>query len=107
MFYTAGDRLLPDPRIARDTAVEAVEESADDQDRQVIDQAIRVLGRQRGHVSANDLREVLPQVRPALIGSRFLAAAKRGDLTEDGTIHANHLAGHGRRIVRWRWTGAR
>lgn len=90
---------------ARDAGIAIVEAASDDQDRAVIDQAIRVIGEQRGHVSANDVRDLLPGVRPSLIGSRFLAASKRGELTEDGTVRATHAAGHARRLVRWRWVG--
>lgn len=99
-----GWRLDPSV-IARDEAIAVVEDAADDWSRKVIDQAIRSIGQTSGHVTSNDLRDVLPAVPPNLLGPRLLAAAKRGLLVEDGTVRATHVAGHARRIVNWRWVG--
>lgn len=101
-----GDGWRLDPSvIARDEAIAIVEAAADDWSRKVIDQAIRSIGQTRGHVTSADLRDVLPQVPPNLVGPRLLAAAKRGLLVDDGMVKATHAAGHARRIVWWRWVG--
>jgi hypothetical protein len=97
--------VLDPSAIARDDAIAIVEAAADETAGKVIDQGIRVIGQTYGHVDANALRELLPAVPPNLIGARFLAAAKRGLIVEDGTVRATHIAGHARRIVRWRWVG--
>lgn len=69
---------LDDARAERDAALAKLEADADNVDRQVIDQAIRVYAETGMEFSANDLRYLLPDVRRPLIGARFLAARKRG-----------------------------
>jgi len=74
-------------------------------DRAVIDQAITVLAATGQPFSANDVRGLLPDVRPALVGARFMHAARRGLIERIGDELATHKAGHARRVGLWR--GAR
>jgi hypothetical protein len=92
-------------RNAYGSSTSYVEQASDDQDRAVVDQAIRELGGMHGTVSANDIRGLLPNVRSALIGARFLSLAKAGKLLKTGYIPATHAAGHGRMVALWRWVG--
>lgn len=89
----------------RERGIGVVEQASDDQDRAVVDQAIREVGRMRGTVSANDIRPLLPNVRSSLVGARFLGLAKQGKLRKIGYIAATHAAGHGRMVAEWRWVG--
>src|SRR5262249_41743884 len=90
-------------REARDAAMSrALDSQAADQDRGVIDQAIRHLARQGQPFSANDVRKLLPAVEPSLIGNRFMAAARRGLIEQCGTTQATHEAGHARLLRVWR-----
>lgn len=75
-------RALRAIRVARQLrdAGMAIAEAADRDgwDRKVIDQAINAFARTGDPFSANDLRDLLPDVRPALIGARFYAASVQG-----------------------------
>jgi hypothetical protein len=71
-------------------------------DRAVIDQAITVLAATGRAFSANDVRDRLPDVRPALVGARFMHAARRGLIERIGDELATHKAGHARRVSVWR-----
>lgn len=51
---------------------------ADEWDRKVIDQAIKAFARQGRPFSVNDFRDLLPEVRVALISRRLIAAQKAG-----------------------------
>lgn len=51
---------------------------ADEWDRRVIDQAIRAFVRQGRPFSANDFRDLLPEVRKCLISRRLIAAQNAG-----------------------------
>jgi hypothetical protein len=103
--YVVPDAIPAEARGRRDRGVQVVEQASDDQDRAVVDQAIRELGGMHGTVSANDIRGLLPNVRSALIGARFLSLAKAGKLLKTGYIPATHAAGHGRMVALWRWVG--
>jgi hypothetical protein len=102
----AGVGPLALTRAERDRGM-ALAESARgaDWDRRVIDQAIRHLARTGREFSSNDVRGLLPAVRPALIGARFLAASKRGEIKRVGDVLADHKAGHARRVGLWRRAG--
>lgn len=92
-------------RRARDRAMaEAEARRAADQDRAVIDQAITHLAALGRPFSANQVRELLPVVSPALVGARFLAAARDGLIKAVGVTQASHTAGHGRLLRVWRGT---
>lgn len=96
--------LLPqdaDPKVHRDRALDQVEATADEQDRRVIDQAIRAFAANHRPFSANDLRPMLPVVRKSLLGSRFLAAAKRGEIRRVGYEPSTEPAAHGRPTAVW------
>jgi hypothetical protein len=107
-LYGSETSFVPAPEMAvaeRDRGIEVVEQASDDQDRAVVDQAIREFGRMQATVSANDIRPLLPNVRPSLIGARFLALARQGKLKKAGYVPAAHAAGHGRMVAEWRWVG--
>jgi hypothetical protein len=90
-------------RAARDRGMAAAEAGRGaDWDRKVIDRAIAHLAATRQEFSANEVRELLPVVSGALIGSRFMAAYRRGDIERIGDVFATHAEGHGRRISLWR-----
>ena len=74
------------------------------QDRAVIDQAIRHHATTGLLFSANTIRPMLPVVSGSIIGARFLAASKSGQIEAIGSVMASHRRGHGRRLVLWRGT---
>lgn len=93
---------LDEALLERDQALELVEECSDDWDRAVIDQGIATLNARGLPWSANHLRPLLPPVRPALVGARFLAAAKRGEMRRVGwVISTDPGTPHGRPIALW------
>lgn len=71
-------------------------------DRDLIDAAILHLARTRPQLSANEVRDLLPAVRPPLMGARFLAAARAGWIEHAGTIHATSASRHANRMGLWR-----
>jgi hypothetical protein len=81
--YVVPDAIPAEARGRRDRGVQVVEQASDDQ----------------------DIRGLLPNVRSALIGARFLSLAKAGKLLKTGYIPATHAAGHGRMVALWRWVG--
>lgn len=89
----------------RDSVLEMVEEAGDDWDRAVIDQGIEALNSRGVPWSANDLRPLLPGVRAALIGVRFLAAARRGEMARAGYVTSTDPGTHARPIVLWQPKG--
>lgn len=93
--------LMVAARRERDDAVALVESSADDQDRKVIDQAIRAVAQSGKPFSANDIRPVLPRVRAALIGARFLAASKRGEIRKVGFVQSTDPGTHAHPVALW------
>lgn len=86
----------------RDLALQRVEGTADDQDRAVIDQALAAMIERGRAFSANDLRDLLPVVRKSLVGARFLAAAKRGEIIRVGYVPSSEPTDHCRPIALWR-----
>lgn len=93
--------FVENPALARDAGIAVVEAASDDTDRAVIDQAITVLCERGGPFSINDVRPLLPAVRPSLVGARFLAASKRRDIHRVGYVPASHTAGHCRPVTLW------
>jgi hypothetical protein len=87
----------------RDEAIAAVEDASDAWDRSVIDQAIEAVGRRNVIFSANEVRPLLPKVRAALIGARFLAMAKAGKLEFVGFTTSTDPGAHSALLRRWRW----
>ena len=94
---------LAEGRAERDRGMARAEASRHSAwDRAVIDQAIGVLAATGREFSSNDVRERLPDVRPALVGARFMHAARRGLIERIGDELAAHKAGHARRVGVWR-----
>ena len=91
-----------DPVLQRDRALAAVEGTADGQDRAVIDQGLRAMCERGRPFSINDLRPLLPVVRMSLIGARFLAAAKRGEIFKVGYVASAEPTAHCRPVALWR-----
>lgn len=86
----------------RDKGIARVECAADDQDRAVIDQAIRVVADRGRPFSANDVRPLLPPgIRPALIGARFLAASKRRQIRKLGWVPSTDPGTHAHPVALW------
>lgn len=83
-----GLNFEPDPtgesRRARDAELARINDSANLYERVVIDEAIVMLAGELDEFSANDLRGRLPDVRPALLGARVAAAAKKGTIIATG-----------------------
>lgn len=92
---------LDDALHERDQALAQVEEAGDQWDRSVIDQGIAALNARGLPWSANDLRPRLPAVRSALIGARFLAATKRGEMTRTGWVTSTDPGTHARPVALW------
>lgn len=86
---------------ARDAGVEIAEGGSDEWERSVIDQAISAAAARGKPFSQNLIRPLLPEVRPNVIGARFLAAARRGEIHRVGYVQATHAAGHCRPITLW------
>lgn len=72
---------------AREQGFARVEAAADDGQRSVIDQALAHVAARGQTFSANDVRPLLPPgIRPALVGARFMAASRRGEIRKVGWI---------------------
>lgn len=86
----------------RDEGVARVEAASDDQDRAVIDQAIRAVAERGEPFSANDVRPLLPPgIRPALVGARFLAASKRRQIVKVGWVPSTDPGTHAHPVALW------
>jgi hypothetical protein len=97
--------LLPadaDPAARRDRALAQVEATADGQDRAVVDQGIKAMVERGNPFSINDLRPLLPVVRKSIVGPRFLAAAKRGEIVRVGYVPSSEPSDHCRPVALWR-----
>lgn len=94
--------LVAEARAARDEGM-AQAEDADRAhwDRKVIDQAIDAFADAGRPFSANDLRELLPDVRPALIGSRFMAASVGGRILRVGRTTSTKANTHAKDVALW------
>lgn len=85
-------------------------------DEALIRQAVLVVGLWRGEFSANDFRELLPQVAPGAIGLviRQLPSQRHGCLLEKATTEDGHTrmvpssaaSTHGKPLQVWRLTEA-
>lgn len=94
--------LVDEARRERDAAIAMAEDAdRDGWDRKVIDQAIDAFADSRRPFSANDLRDLLPDVRSALIGSRFLAAAKQGRIRKVGLVTSTKRNTHAKPVAQW------
>ncbi|MCU1591672.1 MAG: hypothetical protein JWP11_2928 [Frankiales bacterium] len=101
MSATHVEPTLDDALAERDQALALVEDAGDAWDRAVIDQGIAALNARGVPWSANDLRPLLPEVRAALVGARFLAAAKRGEMVRSGWVTSTDPGTHARPIALW------
>lgn len=89
-------------RHARDVAISLAEDAdRDGWDRKVIDQAIESFADKGVAFSSNDVRPLLPEVRPALIGARFLAAARSGRIRRVGYVPSTQKTTHGHPVAQW------
>lgn len=89
-------------RAARDEGI-AQAEDADRSgwDKALIDQAIAVFAGTGMPFSANDLRPLLPDVRPALMGARFMAAAHRDEIRHVGWTTSTKENTHSKPVAQW------
>jgi hypothetical protein len=86
----------------RDQALKAVEQNADEIDKQIVDQAVLSLAALRP-VSANDFRDLLPEItNRALIGARIRSLAMRGRLVKVGEVTSSDPGTHAKPIAVWR-----
>lgn len=89
-------------RAERDTAMAAAEGAdRDGWDKHVIDQAISAFAAQGRPFSSNDLRPLLPEVRAALIGARFMAASVRGQIRRVGFVTSTKRNTHAKPVAMW------
>lgn len=89
-------------RAARDAGMaQAQEADRDGWDTKVIDQAIAALVATGQRFSANDLRQLLPDVRQPLIGKRVRAAATRGETRRVDYVPSSLESTHGHPIAVW------
>jgi hypothetical protein len=70
-------------------------------DRKVIAQAIDWFAETARPFSANDLRELLPDVRPGLIGRQFRALADEGRIRAVGMTPSSKKSTRGHRVLVW------
>lgn len=89
------------PALTKTTALAAVNDAAPAPDRAVIDAAILRVARRGGAFSANDVRELLPEVGP-LMGARFNALARRGLIERVGYVPSTKGNTHGHPVAEWR-----
>lgn len=89
-------------RAARDAGI-AMAEDADRSgwDKALIWQAIEAFAATMRPFSANDIRPLLGDVRPALMGGRFMAAAKAGVIRRVGRVTSRKENTHLKDIARW------
>ncbi len=74
-------------------------------DRAVIDQAILFFAVSGERFSANQVRPLLPEVRRAAIGPRFMAAARRGQIVRVDWTPSSDPGTHCHQIAVWQGTG--
>lgn len=96
------EQLTLDGAALRDEALAQVEEASDDWQRAVIDQSIREVAAWGRPFSANDCRPLLPPgIRPALVGARFMAASRRGDIRKVGWVASTDPGTHAHPVAQW------
>ena len=95
---------LDEARRERDVALRTVDR-ADDQrggwDKKLIDQAITHYIDRGVPFSSNDVRELLPDVRAALIGARFMAASVGGRIRKVGLTTSTKRNTHSKDVAVW------
>lgn len=89
-------------RAARDAGMQNAElADSSGWDRKVIDQAIDAYALTGERFSSNELRELLPEVRSALIGTRFMAASVGGRIRRVGLTPSTKKNTHGKDVAVW------
>lgn len=98
-----GDQLdlLAEGRKARDEGMAQVEESSDQLAKDSVDHLIRTFAERGEKFSANDIRPHLIDVRPQLVGARFMAASKRQIIRAVGLVASTDKGTHAHRITVW------
>lgn len=93
---------LAKARAARDEGMaQAQDADRDGWDRKVIDQAILAYAKLGAPFSSNTIRPLLPEVRSALIGARFMAASVRGDIRRVGAEPSTKKNTHSKDVALW------
>jgi hypothetical protein len=96
--------LVTAARAARDEGMaraQVADEERGSWDTKVIDQAISAFADTGETFSANDIWPLLPEVRGALIGARFAAAAVRGYIRKVGNISSTKKGTHAKTVGVW------
>lgn len=89
-------------RTARDEGMAQAEDAdASGWEKHLIDQAITAFAATGDPFSANDLRPLLPDVRSALMGARFMAAAKAGLIRRVGFATSTKKNTHSKDVAMW------
>lgn len=86
----------------RDEGMTLTTEASDELARNAVDQAIKVWAERGTPFSIESFRDLLPDVRPALIGARFSAAARRGLIVAVGFERSSKPSTHGAFVRTWR-----
>lgn len=90
-------------RQLRDKGMAQVTAASDDADRAAIDQAIARAAATGLTFSANDVRQLLPPgIRAPLVGARFMAASRRGDIVKVGFTPSTDPGTHAHPVAIWR-----
>lgn len=89
-------------RAARDEGM-ALAEDADTTgwEKSLIDQAIAAFAATGEPFSINDFRDLMPDVRPALMGARFYAASVRGEIRRVGLTPSTKKNTHSKDVAVW------
>ena len=102
MTATSPSEAIAAARAARDQGMAQAEDAdATGWEKALIDQAIRAFAATGQPFSANDLRPLLPDVRSSLMGSRFMAAAKAGQIRRVGLATSTKKNTHSKDVGRW------
>lgn len=96
--------LINEARKARDEGM-SIAHVADEErgswDTKVIDQAIKAFADTGKPFSSNDIWPLLPEVRGALIGTRFMAASVRGYIRKVGRVTSTKKNTHAKEVAVW------
>lgn len=98
---TQGDLLTLAEQLRDEGMAQATQADRDGWDAAVIDQAITHLAESGRRFSANDLRQLLPEVRQPLIGARVRAAAQRRQIRRVDYTASTLPSTHAHPIAVW------
>lgn len=100
-------RLTPAERLAatdKDKLLDDITASST-WDRFLVEQAVYAYGLERGHFSANDLRDVLPEVGHGYLGAAINSLRTAGIIAHTGrVVPSTSPATHGHRLAVWELT---